>query len=327
MINNQGLKLYKKYPIYNETTCFILNMAADRVIKLKNISNKTNEEICTVNKSYLSKVLNKTIKEKNRYLFTDNVLYGIKSSFNFRSYAEIIFGNKKEQRLYGGELFYHLITDILSLNYKNYKDKIELVRSTLMEYYEYAIACFLKDLEFSDEFNNPIIYKILNENEFKRVIIKPDEYEIALRYSTAYTYKNIEEEFLDIFYNFSKKFEEDGTKKIFEKFDLLIDNLSNLFLEQINSSISGTNLYDVLYFDSLKIKDMDTNKQDTKYQNIKSNIKLNLNFLYDKSKLQHKYIDKVIKNECTEYNYMQYMFDILKSKWCIDKWDKKSIDS
>lgn len=337
----KNLDLYKRYDIFNNTTCFILNMAADRLIQTKKNKKLKNEDISIDNTAYISKIYNKKVTDRNPYLYTYAVLFNMKESLNYNSFGEIIFGNKYEQKLYGSELFYNLIDDFLLQKSEEFKDMNNLIEDCLMEYYQYAKSSFVLLVDKEEEYiNNPIFLSDKYEI-FKDYLDSSYDYFLAKKNAIALIYSEIEEEFLEKLYKFSKKFEENGTKKINREFNKLVASLKPIFQNKLNKPITGKNLFDILYInfnDIIKLENERFYKEespsiesipyyDDKYFEISYKDKLNnliidLEYLDEKIKYQDKLISDIFKLRFPDAKNIDEIEYKLGNLVLVSKWDK-----
>lgn len=338
----KNLDLYKRYDIFNNTTCFILNMAADRLIETKKNKKLKNEDISIDNTAYISKICNKKVTDRNPYLYTFAVLFNMKESLNYNSFGEIIFGNKYEQKLYGGELFYNLINDFLLQKSEKYRDINNLIEDCLMEYYQYAKSSFALTVDLEEEYiNNPIFLSDKYEI-FKEYLNSSYDYSLAKRNAIALLYNEIEEEFLEKLYIFSLKFEENGTKKINREFNKLVISLKDIFKSILNKPITGKNIFDILYInfnDIIKLENERFYKEESRsaesiphnddsyfkvsYEDKILNLIIDLEYLNEKIKYQDRFISNIFKLRFSNIKYVDEFDYQLGDLILVSSWDRK----
>lgn len=337
----KNLDLYKRYDIFNNTTCFILNMAADRLIQTKKNKKLKNEDISIDNTAYISKICNKKVTDRNTYLYTYTVLFNMKKSLNYNSFGEIIFGNKYEQKLYGSELFYNLINDFLLQKSEEFKDMNNLIEDCLMEYYQYAKSSFVLLVDKEEEYINDPIFLSDKYEIFKSYLDSSYDYFLAKKNAIALLYSEIEEEFLEKLYKFSQQFEEDGTKKIYREFNKLVTSLKPIFQSKLNKPITGKNLFDILYMnfnDILKLENERFYKKESlsiesfhynddsyfeiPYKDKLNNLIIDLKYLDEKIKYQDKLISDVYKLRFPDTKNIDDIEYKLGDLILVSKWDK-----
>lgn len=340
-MKNYNLNLYKTYDIFNNTTCFILDMAADRLIITKKNKNLKNDEISIDNTAYISKICNKKVTDRNPYLYTYAVLFNIKESLNFNSFGEVIFGNRYEQKLYGGELFYNLINDFLLQKSEEFKDMNNLIEDCLMEYYQYAKSTFALSVDLEKKHISNPVFLSDKYKSFKGYLDYSYDYSLAKRNAIALLYSEIEEEFLEKLYKFSQKFEENGTKKINREFNKLVTSLKPIFQNKLNKPITGKNLFDILYInfnDILKLENERFYKEESRsiesipyyddsyfeisYKDKLNNLITDLEYLDEKIEYQDKLISDVFKLRFLDEKNIDYIEYNLGDLILVSKWDK-----
>lgn len=134
---------------------FIFLLASKRISSKIKQSGLKYSDIYPSDTSQISRIINnKSDKHKNRYLITDTVLKdGLLLTLDFKSESEILWGTRKDIKLYINELFNLLFKEVIENEEKYSIDKYLL----LCDYIPYAQCLGISEIIISNKQTNPKI--------------------------------------------------------------------------------------------------------------------------------------------------------------------------